>query len=262
MGISRRAILGGMGQAAAMGTVAASLPAQLLAAQPAAAAPKQTYCLVMLYPAKEGTTFESDIFRDQHLPLLKKAYGTSVDRIELRVPGPPQLGEAPQPIMAAVNMWFRDIAEFNKKVAAATKDVNASMANVTKAPAIVQWDQVLAALGEERAAVPVDTVCLSTYFPAKEGGTIDAKFFAETLYPKMLETYGNAALRRVEVTSGAAGSAGAKPLLLNSAHVYVRDEAAYSEAAAKSSKELFAEAQAHYTGIDPFQTMTRLHAAG
>ncbi len=42
----------------------------------------------MIYQQAEGATFNGDLFRDQHLPLLKKAYGSSVDRVELRLPTP------------------------------------------------------------------------------------------------------------------------------------------------------------------------------
>jgi hypothetical protein len=63
------------------------------------------------------------------------------------------------------------------------------------------------------------------------------------------------------VTNGAAGAAGGKPVLMNSAHIYIRDEAAYDAAAAKSGAELGAE-MVKYTNIQPLSTLTRLHAVG
>ncbi len=50
-------------------------------------------------------------------------------------------------------------------------------------------------------------------------------------------------------------------MVLNSAHIYIRDEAAYDEAATKAGTELLVEAQ-KYTNIQPIQTLTRLHAVG
>ncbi len=267
MGISRRTVLGGIGHTAVLGAMTASLSTQLRAAQPAAApatppaTPPTTYCLSMIFRPAEGATFNADLFRDSHLPLLKRMYGNSIDRVELRVPMPVTEGAPAPQIIATVNIWFRDVAEFSKRNAAGMKEVTASMAAVTTAPMIGQVDQVLSALGDDRLAVPVDSLCFSTYFPAKEGATIDSKYFAETFFPKMAALYGTAAIRRIEVTNGAAGAAGGKPVVMNSAHIYIRDEAAYDAAAAKSGAELGAE-MVKYTNIQPLSTLTRLHAVG
>jgi hypothetical protein len=213
----------------------------------------------MIYRPAEGAAFNADIFRDTHLPLMKRVYGNSVERIELRLPMPVAEG-APQPqIIATVNTWFKDVAEFAKRNTAGAKEVAASIAGVSTAPMIGQVDQVLSVRGDDRLAVPVDSLVLSTYFPAKEGATIDAKYFAETFFPKMAELYGAAAIRRIEVTAGAAGSAGGKPMVLNSAHIYIRDEAAYDEASGKAGAELGAE-MVKYTNIQPISTLTRVHS--
>jgi hypothetical protein len=263
MGISRRAVLGSIGQSAALGAVAASLSTQLRAAQAAApaaaAAPAPTYCLSMMYQPAEGVGFNADLFRDTHMPLMKRVYGNSVERIELRLPMPRAEGTPPPQIIATVNTWFKDVTEFAKRNAAGAKEVAASIASVSTAPLIGQVDQVLSVRGEERLAVPLDSIVLSYYFPAKEGATIDAKYFADTFFPKMAEMYGTAAIRRIEVTSGAAGSAGGKPMVLNSAHIYIRDEAAYDEASGKAGAELGAEL-VKYTNIQPISTLTRVHA--
>jgi hypothetical protein len=265
MGISRRAALGGIGHTAALGAMAAALSTPLRAAQPAAApapaAPPTTYCLSMIFRPAEGASFNADLFRDSHLPLLKRVYGNSIDRVELRVPMPVAEGAPGPQIIGTVNVWFRDVIEFSKRNTAGMQEITASMATVTAAPMIGQVDQVLSALGDDRLTVPVDSLCFSTFFPAKEGATIDARYFAETFFPKLAELYGTTAIRRIEVTSGAAGAAGGKPVVLNSAHIYIRDEAAYDAAAAKSGAELGAE-MVKFTNIQPLSTLTRLHAVG
>ncbi len=263
MGISRRAALGGIGHTAALGAMAASLSTRLRAAQPAAApaTPPTTYCLSMIFRPSEGATFNADLFRDSHLPLLKRVYENSIDRVELRVPMPVAEGAPAPQIIGTVNIWFRDVIEFSKRNTAGMKEVTASMATVTAAPMIGQVDQVLSALGDDRQSVPVDSLCFSTYFPAREGATIDARYFAETFFPRMAELYGNTAIRRIEVTNGAAGAAGGKPVVMNSAHIYIRDEAAYDAATTKSGAELGAEL-VKYTNIQPLSTLTRLHAVG
>jgi hypothetical protein len=255
MNISRRAVLGGIGHSAALGTMATSLRA----AQPTAAA--TTYCLSMVYTRVEGATFNGEMFRSKHLPLMKKVYGSAVERIELRMPTPLAEGAPAPKIIATVNTWFSDVAEFSRRNGKAAKDVTASIAKVTSAPLTGQVDQVLAVLGDARSTVPIGNLCLSTYFPAEEGGIIHADYFAETLYPKMAEMYGPDAIRRIEVTKGVAGASGGKASLLVSAHVYIRDNDSFNAAAAKSGNELYTDVE-EYTNITPVQTLTRLQAIG
>jgi hypothetical protein len=256
MSISRRVVLNGIGQSATLGALAAALPAQLRAAEAAPAAAAATYCLTRIYRPGEGLAFDSDGFRDRHLPTMIKAYGKTADRVELRVPAPVQAG-APAPlIMATVNIWFRDVQGFLGKHKDAAKDLTASMEQITKAPAVEQVDQVLASLGDERVSVPIDCLCLSMYFPTKEGGTMDTKYFAETFYPKFAEKYGSPAIRRIEVT----GAATPKSPVVGATHVYIRDEEKF-DAAATTNADLFTELQ-DKTNIAPLRTLTRLHASG
>lgn len=256
MGISRRVVLNGFGQSAALGALATALPAQLRAAEAAApAAPPATYCVTRLYRSEGGATFNGDMFRDQHVPTMIRAYGKTAERIELRTPEVKEGAPAPQ-IIAAVNIWFKDVNGFVTKQKAADKDLAASMQKITTAVESYQVDQVLTSLGDDRSTVPVESYVVSTYFPAKEGGTIDTKFFAETFYPKLVQTYGIEALRRVEFTSAATP----KAIVTAATHEYVRDIEAY-DAAAKREAALFAELKT-YTNIAPLQTLTRVHALG
>jgi hypothetical protein len=256
--------MNGFGHSAALGALAIALPAQLRAAAPAPAAaapaavpagPPVTYSLTRLYQRAEGSPFDSDGFRDRHVPTLIKAYGKSAERIELRVPVLAEGAPAPQ-IVAAVNIWFSNPQEFLTRHKAAEKELVASMEKVTKAVAIEQVDQVLASLGDERSSVPLECFVYSTYFPSKEGGTLDTKYFAETFYPKFLATYGSEAVRRVEVTSPATPQS----KVVGSTHVYIRDADKY-DAAREKAPELFKELAA-YTNINPVQSLTKLHAFG
>lgn len=262
MGISRRAVLNGFGQSATLGALAAALPTQLHAAAAAApataaapAAPPVTYCLTRLYQRAEATPFDGDGFRDRHIPTLIRAYGKSAERMELRLPVVAE-GAPPPQIIAAVNIWFSNLQEFLAKHKAAEKELVAGMQQITKALAVEQVDQVLTSLGDERNSVPVDCFVYSTYFPAKEGGTMDTKYFAETFYPKFVATYGPEAVRRIEVTSAAIP----KSMVVASTHVYINNPDAY-DAAREKAPELFAELK-DYTNINPLQTLTRLHAFG
>lgn len=269
MGISRRAVLNGFGQSTTLGALATLLPAHLRAAEaaaPAAAAapagPPTIYCLSRLYRHTEGVSFDGDAFRDAYLPGLMRAYGKAVERVELRMPVIPAAVEgqpppAPPQIIAAASIWFSDIQAFGARHAAATKDLAATLEKITKAPAMEQVDQVLTSLGDSRVDVPVDTFCYSTYFPAKEGGTYDAKYFAETFYPKFASTFGPEAIRRIEVATAATP----KAMVTASVHIYIRDEAAYDAAATTKAQELFAEARP-YTNLSPVQSLAKVHALG
>ena len=269
MNISRRSVLNGFGQSTALGAALAALSPYLRAAQAAApaasaapAGPAPTYCLSMMYRQAEGASFNADLFRDKHLPLLRKVYANGVDRIELRIPAPVPEGQkaVAQPIIAAVNIWFRDITEFVNRTKTGAQEVNASMAGISSAQVSAQVDQVIAGLGEDRAAVPLSSLCHSSYFQDKDGATFDAAYFTQTFYPKLAELFGTA-VRRIEVTTGAASTTGGKLLVKNAVHIYIRDEAAYDEAGSKIPSELKAEGAQH-TNIAPVQTLTQLHAAG
>src|SRR5688572_10689394 len=145
MGISRRAVINGLGKSATLGALAAALPAQLRAAAaaapapataPAAAAPAgppATYCLTRIYRPAEGVTFDADAFRTRQLPEMIKAYGKTAEHIELRMPTPVAEGRPAPQIIATVNIWFRDVAGFIARNNAAGKDLAAGMEKITKA---------------------------------------------------------------------------------------------------------------------------------
>jgi hypothetical protein len=282
-GISRRAVLNGLGQSAALGSLAAVLPAQLLAAQaatapatkppaakPAAApkpaakpaAPVQDVALLMLYPAGEGLTFDADGFRDRHMAVLKTAYAGGLERIELRVPPPPVEGATPSPILAAVSMWISDFTKFAAGANAHAKEVSASMASITRSAPIAQFDYVIAGVGVERAAVQAETRCLSMFFEAKEGATWDAKGFARDYLPKLVAAFGPEAVQRAEIVQGEAATNGGKPLLLGTVNLYIADPAKFVEASASEAVKVLAPEEAKYYSVRPIQTLMQVHAVG
>ena len=268
-GISRRALLRGIGQSAALGTLAASLPRHLLAADAAATAPataaapaKTTICLSMLYPSGEGLIFDGDKFRDQHIPLLKSAYGEGMQRAELRLSPPPAEGAPPPALLAAVSIWLGDVNKFVAGANAHSREVAADMAAITQSAPMVQFDKVIASLGGERDAVAVGTSCSSMYFPVKEGATWDSKGFSATYLPQLLEAFGPTAVQRIEADEGAAGQGNAKPLMLGSVHIYIADAGTFAQVAGTDTfKQVDAEAGKYYSS-PPFPSAMRVHAIG
>jgi len=262
-GLSRRVLLRGIGHAAAFGTLASALPRFAHAADGEAA-----YSLAMTYQYGKKNKFKADRFRDGHLPLLKKIYGDSVERVELRYAEPPQMKQGPkqvpvppQFVIAEVGIWIRDVAAFGKLTGEQGGKIVADLKEVTEASPIVQYDKTLAGLGSARAEVAVGNGCQSYYFLDKEGAHFDTKYYVETLAPKIMELYGAQALRRIEVSQGAAGQGGAKPLVLASAHLYFADQNAFFTAGRTALPQLMKEGP-NYTDIFPVVSQTTVHAVG
>ena len=260
---SRRTVLRGIGHAAAFGAMAASLPRLAHAADGEA-----TYSLAMTYQYGKKNKFKADRFRDGHLPLLKKIYGDSIERVEMRYAEPPQMKQGPKQIpvppqfvIAEVGIWIRDIAAFGKLTGEQGARIVADLKEVTEASPIVQYDKTLAGLGSVRSEVAVGNGCQSYYFMDKEGARFDTKYYVDTIAPKIMELYGPQAVRRIEVCQGAAGQGGAKPLVLASAHLYYAEQGAFFTAGRAALPQLMKESP-NYTDIFPVVSQTTVHAVG
>ncbi len=290
-GISRRAAMRGIGQSAALGSLATLLPRYLAAAEaaapaaPAVAAPavpappvtavipaSTSYCLSMMYPSGKDVKFDADAFRERHMLTLKGAYGDSVERVELRVtplPPPPADGSPPPqpPVLAAVNVWIRDTTKYAENLKAHGAEIAADMATITNSQPFGQLDQVVAWLGDARDTVAVDSLCMSFYFQAKENkekvaATFDEKGYATVFLPKLYQAVGSEAIQRIEVVKGSAAGAGGKLVMLGSVHFYIGDEKKFEEAfTSEAVKQIEAEG-GKYSNSSPFQTYMFVRAAG
>jgi hypothetical protein len=274
--VSRRALLTGAGYAAA-GTLAAMLPGELFAAQPAPATPRPAQgaaaakpapapitniCLTMLYPSGPDVKFDADGFRDRHIPVLRKAYGAGLGRVELRVPPPAAEGVTPPPVLAAVSMWLSDFTKFAAAANANAKEVAASIATITNSRPMAQFDSVVAGIGGERNAVIANSKCLSYMFEAKADATWDAKSFAEAYLPRFVAACGPEAIRRVEVVKGEAATDGSKPLLLGMVNFYIADPDKFLDTMGTESVKLVVAEEAKYFSVKPIQAMFTVHSIG
>jgi hypothetical protein len=261
--LSRRDMLRGAGGAAVL-SILAALPRRSPAADASAA--ESALCLSMLFPGSKGK-FEADRYREKHLPLIRGIYGDSVERIELRVAPPParrsQSAYSPPPaaFIAAVNIWIRRIDEFGKHTAESAQQIQADLLKVSAIVPYVQYDQTLSVSGDPRSEVAVGTDVASTYFPNKDGGRWDAKYFVDKYLPKVVDVYGKDTLRRIEVSQGRAGQGGVKAALTAASHLYIRDRAAFDTGGMRGGMQLFQEAP-NYTDIMGVFTLMRVHAAG
>lgn len=263
--VTRRDVLRGVGNTTAFGMLAASLPGHVGAAQEATAE-ESAICLSMLFPNGKKARFDGDRYRDKHLPLIRSIYGDSVERIELRVAPPPPRAQSgfpspPPAFLAAANIWIRNVDEFGKRTAENGQQIQADLQKVSPVTPYVQYDQTIALMGDARSDVQVGTDCFSTYFPGREGGKWDAKYYVEQYLPKLVAAYGKNSIRRIEVGRGTAGQGGAKAAMVSGSHLYIRDRQSFDAAGMKAGMQLFQETP-NYTNIMALFGFMKVHAAG
>lgn len=275
--ISRRSMLASVGLAATngMGII------RLLQSANAEEQQESAICLSMLYRNGEKAKFDAARYAEKYLPLLRAACGDSVERIELRTPRPfvmpgqaasgkprssgshvPQSSAqvGPQsPLLASASIWIRNAQAFGERTAAVT-GLAEELQKITEVEPLLQFDKVVALLGDARDAIPLQSSVVSTYFPAREGAQFDAKYYGEKVIPLMIKLYGAKSIRRVEFNMGAAQGS-AQPLVTAAAHFYVRDRAAWDAAGMQAYPQLMAEGP-KYTTITPLVADMQVVAAG
>lgn len=267
--MSRRSLLARAGYAVAAGSLAGHLATVTRAADEQG---ESAICLSMLFMNNPKAKFDAGAYGQKYLPYLKSAYGSTVERIELRVPGKPRAmpggpprsnagsnvpratagpgGPPPSMVAGAVSLWIADLKGFGEKTAAAGEGIAKGLAEVTDITPMVQYDKVLVLMGEARTAMAAESPVMSTYFPAQEGGKFDAKYYGEKVIPLMVQIYGKDAIRRIEFSIGSAGQGGNKPAVLGAAHYYIRDRAAWDAAGMKAFPQLMQEGP-KYTTVRP-----------
>ena len=208
--------------------------------------------LTLLYPAG---SFDFDYYRNSYLKVLKGVYGKSVERIEVReVIAPPQAPGAPAPTLpfsAVVNVWIKDPAAFQASSKKGAGTLAKEAERFTKLVPTVQFDTVHGAMGAARGAPQIGERCLMFLYPNSDGAHWDVTKYTATQMPLIMELYGSAAIRRLEVRAGERGSdAGSKPAYLGLVSIYVADQAAMQAAGRTHGARLMAE-NAGYSSVDP-----------
>ncbi|MEO6186996.1 MAG: EthD family reductase [Steroidobacteraceae bacterium] len=253
---TRRAVLAGAGYAVA----GSSMMAQWLSVASAAEAGDAAICLTMMYMHNRKQKFDAQYFRSNHLPLLRRVYGDSVEYIELRVADKPEKGAPDQPVQAVFNMWIADVKAFGAKTAAAGAEVQADLAKATDMKPVLEYDKTVALIGSARSEVSTNTVCISTYYQDKEGATFDAKYYLSNVLPKMLDLYGKKAVQRTEFCLGSTAQGGGRPAMLASTHLYFRNVQDYMMAARRVMTEIGPETP-NFTTARPLTANLRVNAS-
>ena len=246
-----------LGQLGALGAASVLGPRFALAA--AQSPEESSVCLSMIY----GRTakFESDRFRDKHLPLLRRIYGDSLERIEMRHAPRPSKDLPPAPVVASVSLWIRDLKAFGSITQQSGAEIVADLAKVTTDHPHVQYDQAIAVLGDARDSITVGTDCTTYYYPNGENVRWDAKQYVEGYLPQMLDAYGKDSFRRIEVCRGLTAQGGGSSDFAGSVTLYHRDIDAFTRAGMKAGAKLMPEAL-KATDIRPVPATLILRAAG
>ncbi|HUE08057.1 MAG TPA: EthD family reductase [Acidimicrobiales bacterium] len=91
--------------------------------------------LSVLYPSSEGSTFDHDYYRENHVPLCLRAWGLGKADIDKGVDGP---------YVAAVHFEFDSVEAIQAAMAAeATGEVLADVANYTNITPVLQTSEIV-----------------------------------------------------------------------------------------------------------------------
>jgi uncharacterized protein (TIGR02118 family) len=235
--LNRRDVLKGTGSAltwAALGsTFGATLPGHARAADGAAGGD----CMTILYPAGEGLKFDADYYRAQHLPLIMKLYGASIERFELR-PVAAVGGAPPSAFAAAVNIWIADRKAFDANNEKHGKTLVDDVPNFTNAQPTIQFDKVHGMAGAARSAMQMGDTCLTILYPNAENVRWDVEKYREGHMPLIMKLYGEKAIKRFELRKGSNDMAGGAPKYIGTVNIYLGDQKAFQAAQAQHGETL------------------------
>ena len=277
MSHNRREILQSAGSAVTLGMLAsafgAALPAGVRAAdstKPRGRTGHATHAMTIVYPAGDDIKFDADYYRDHHLKLIMKLYGSSIRRFELRtVPPmpapaiPPAPGAPPPPkFSAAVNIWIANFDAFNANNAKHGPELVADVPHFTNAQPTIQFDELHGEMGEPAGAMKLGDTCLTILYPNSEGVRWDVEYYRTHHMPLIMKLYGKDAIKRFELRKGATGQApGSPPAYIGSVNIYINDQGAF-DAAGKQHGPTLVKDVPHFSSVMPIAFPTRIHGIG
>ena len=275
---SRRDVVKGGGTAVTLGMLAAAFGAVLPEGVRAEESAKGVNCLTILYPAGEGITFNADYYRDHHLTMIKKLYGNTIQRFELRkvaappaptaAPPAPPAGAAAAPpappppaYAAAINIWISDLEAFNANNQKHGKTMTDDVPNFTNGKPIIQYDKVHGEMGAKRSAPKIGDTCLTILYKNSEGVRWDVDYYRTGHMPLIMRLYGKAAIKRFELRKGDAGMGGGKPEFIGTVNIYIKDQKAF-DAAGKQHGPTLVKDVPNFSSVMPSAFPTIIHGIG
>jgi len=266
--VSRRKVLQSAGSAATLGLLAGAFGAALPDGVRAAGSAKHAHAMTILYPAGDGIQFDPDYYRDHHLKLIMRLYGSSIKRFELRtvpagapqgVPAPP--GAPQSKFSAAVNIWIADFDAFNANNTRHGPELVADVHNFTNSQPTIQFDDVHGMMGSAANDMKVGDSCLTILYPNSEGVRWDVEYYRTHHMPLIMRLYGKEAIKRFELRKGATEQKGGSPPYIGAVNIYINDQKAFDAAGAEHGKTLVADVP-HFSSVMPIAFPTTIHGIG
>ena len=244
-----------------LGILAAAFGAALSKDVRAAGSVSDLHAMTILYPAGDGIEFDPDYYRDHHLKLIMRLYGSSIKRFELRtVPTPPGAPSAPK-FSAAVNIWIADFDAFNVNNTKHGAELVADVHNFTNSQPTIQFDEVHGMMGSPASAMKIGDTCLTILYPNSEGVRWDVEYYRTHHMPLIMGLYGKDAIKRFELRKGATDQKGGSPPYIGAVNIYINDQKSFDAAGAQHGKTLVADVP-HFSSVMPIAFPTTLYGIG
>jgi len=102
-------------------------------------------CLTIVYPWKDGATFDFDYYQARHAALVADVLGDKFDRIEIRKGIVAADGSAP-PYVCVASIWLRGSItskeDFADLLGGREPELAKDVANFTNLTPVIQYDEV------------------------------------------------------------------------------------------------------------------------
>jgi hypothetical protein len=236
--LSRRSVLAGIGSTAVYGSLASQIAGAGEAAAAAAAPAAQEMVYSTMFMTGPKTKFDPKKYETKHLPLLKKSFGESVSRIEMRTANATARG-VPSDIRVETAVYIADLPKFVSALREHSAAINADLDSIATGPRNIQIDRLLLASGAPRSELRESHQVVSTYYKDNTAApvTFNTAYYTDTYLPKLRSYYGDSAVRRIEVFMGVP-QGGAKPAIIAATHLYIRDRDLFNTGNNEGQKEL------------------------
>jgi uncharacterized protein (TIGR02118 family) len=99
-------------------------------------------CITVMYPNTPGVTFDFDYYLKHHATLIKRLYGDSIGKLELRR-GSATPDGSPVPYLAIINIWIADQQAFDSAGAKHGATLIADVPNFTNTMPTIQIDAIV-----------------------------------------------------------------------------------------------------------------------
>jgi uncharacterized protein (TIGR02118 family) len=213
-----------------------------------------------IFPGGAGIHFDYDYYRDRHLTVMQRLYGTALTRVEMRRPIV-AAGEPPSPYAAIVNFWITDPEVFAKASAAHGGTMVRDRGQFTNGEQRVSSEVVFGETGKPASAIRAGDRCLTVLYAHDAAGRFDHEYYRDHHMTSLTKLFGHESIARIEMRRGLSSPDGRNPpLYFCTANIYLADEAAFAAAAEQHHERVVGDIP-RFTSASPVSLMTEVAAA-